>query len=195
MARARARNGGRPPSTARNRAARAFRRQVARALGSAPALSSLLQRAALACRLALRRRPRRHRSARASAGGWRELPDDRSRFYADPFPIERDGRMFLFVEDFAHAAGYGVISVVEFDANGPVGTPRPVLDTGSHLSYPFVFEHEGRVWMVPESGAAGTIDLYRADRFPEPLGQGGDARIGPRRRAMRPCSSMTAAGG
>lgn len=98
--------------------------------------------------------------------GWRELPDDRSRFYADPFPIERADRMFLFVEDFVHAAGYGVISVVEFDANGPVGTPRPVLDTGSHLSYPFVFEHEGQVWMVPESGAAGTIDLYRAADFP-----------------------------
>lgn len=98
--------------------------------------------------------------------GWRELPDDRSRFYADPFPIARDGRMYLFVEDFAHAAGYGVISVVEFDATGPVGTPRPVLDTGSHLSYPFVFEHEGQVWMVPESGAAGTIDLYRAADFP-----------------------------
>jgi hypothetical protein len=99
-------------------------------------------------------------------GGWRELPDDRSRFYADPFPIEHDGRTFLFVEDFAHAAGYGVISVVEFDANGPVGPPRPVLDTGSHLSYPFVFGHESQVWMVPESGAAGTIDLYRAEAFP-----------------------------
>lgn len=100
-------------------------------------------------------------------GGWRELPDDRSRFYADPFPIEHDGRTFLFVEDFAHAAGYGVISVVEFDANGPIGPPRPVLDTGSHLSYPFVFEHEGQVWMVPESAAAGTIDLYRAAVFPD----------------------------
>jgi hypothetical protein len=99
--------------------------------------------------------------------GWRELPDDRRRFYADPFPIERDGRMFLFVEDFVHAVGYGVVSVVEFDASGPVGTPRPVLDTGSHLSYPFVFEHGGEVWLVPESGAAGTIDLYRAEAFPD----------------------------
>ena len=98
--------------------------------------------------------------------GWRDLPDDRSRFYADPFPVEHQGRTFLFVEDFVHAAGYGVISAVEFDANGPVGTPHPVLDTGSHLSYPFVFEYDGTMWMVPESGADGTVDLYRAEAFP-----------------------------
>lgn len=99
--------------------------------------------------------------------GWRDLPDDRRRFYADPFPIEQDGRSFMFVEDFAHALGYGVISAVEFDDAGPVGVPRPVLDTGLHLSYPFVFEHRGTVWMVPESVAAGTVDLYRAVKFPD----------------------------
>ena len=101
------------------------------------------------------------------ASGWRDLPDDRTRFYADPFPIEHAGRTFLFVEDFVHAAGYGVISAVEFDAGGPVGAPRPVLDTGSHLSYPFVFAHGDAVWMIPESSAAGTIDLYRAAAFPD----------------------------
>jgi hypothetical protein len=100
-------------------------------------------------------------------GGWRELPDDRTRFYADPFPIEHEGRTHVFVEDFVHAARYGVISVVEFDANGPVGAPRPVLDTGSHLSYPFVFAHDDAMWMVPESSAAGTIDLYRAVSYPD----------------------------
>ncbi len=99
--------------------------------------------------------------------GWRDLPDDRTRFYADPFPIEQNGRMFVLVEDFAHALGYGVISAVEFDRAGPIGVPRPVLDIGSHLSYPFVFEHRDAVWMVPESLATGTVDLYRAESFPD----------------------------
>jgi hypothetical protein len=99
--------------------------------------------------------------------GWHDLPDDRTRFYADPFPVIRDGRTYLFMEDFAHRLGRGVISVVEFDDRGPVGTPRSVLDTGSHLSYPFVFEHRGEMWMVPETCATGTIDLYRATAFPD----------------------------
>lgn len=100
-------------------------------------------------------------------GGWRDLPDDRRRFYADPFPIAVDGRTFVFVEDFTHSLGYGVISALEFDDSGPLGTPRPVLDIGSHLSYPFVLAHDDAMWMVPESGATGTIDLYRAAAFPD----------------------------
>ena len=101
------------------------------------------------------------------AGGWSVLSDNRLRFYSDPFPVEKEGRTFVFVEDLEHRLNRGVISVVEFDAHGPIGTPRPVLDTGSHLSYPFVFQHDGEMWMVPESCSAGTIDLYRAERFPD----------------------------
>ena len=99
--------------------------------------------------------------------GWRDLPDDRSRFYADPFPIEHDGRTFVFVEDFVHALGYGVISAVEFGADGPLGAPRPVLDIGTHLSYPFVFARDGAVFMIPETVATDTLDLYRAVSFPD----------------------------
>ena len=100
-------------------------------------------------------------------GGWSVLPDNGLRFYSDPFPIEKDGRTFLFLEDLEHRVNRGVISVVEFDSHGPIGTPRPVLDTGTHLSYPFVFEHGGEMWMVPESCNTATVDLYRAERFPE----------------------------
>ena len=99
--------------------------------------------------------------------GWQDLPDDRSRFYADPFPFEHEGRMFVFVEDFVHALGYGVISAVEFGAGGPLGTPRPVLDIGTHLSYPFVFARDGVVFMIPETVATNTVDLYRAVSFPD----------------------------
>ncbi len=39
--------------------------------------------------------------------------------------------MFLFVEDFDHRCGYGVIAVVEFDSKGPIGNPRPVWKRAS----------------------------------------------------------------
>jgi hypothetical protein len=42
-----------------------------------------------------------------------------------------------------------------------------VLSSGVHLSYPFVFEDGGDMWMVPESSGARTIDLYRATSFPD----------------------------
>ncbi|MDE3177535.1 MAG: formyl transferase [Pseudomonadota bacterium] len=98
--------------------------------------------------------------------GWTDLPDDGKRFYADPFPVVWRGRTFLFVEDFAHELGKGVISAVEFGPQGPLGAPQPVLERPGHLSYPNVFERDGEMWMIPESGAAGTIDLFRALDFP-----------------------------
>jgi hypothetical protein len=98
---------------------------------------------------------------------WNVLRDDVCRFYADPFPFSFGGRMVLFVEEFDHRVGRGAIAAVEFDAQGPRGAPRTVLATTQHLSYPFVFEHAGEVWMTPESSAARRIDLYRAVRFPD----------------------------
>jgi hypothetical protein len=99
-------------------------------------------------------------------GGWRNLPDDGHRFYADPFPIEHDGGVTVFLEEFAHRSGKGIVSAVQFGAAGPVGRPVPVLELPYHLSYPFVFARDGAFWMVPESCASGTIDLFRATDFP-----------------------------
>ena len=99
--------------------------------------------------------------------GWTKLPDDGFHFYADPFPIVVDGRTWLFVEDLDHRTGKGVISAVAFDEAGPVGRPAPVLEEPHHLSYPFVFEEDGAVFMIPESSAVGRVDLYRASRFPD----------------------------
>ncbi|WP_232631233.1 glucosamine inositolphosphorylceramide transferase family protein [Methylobacterium sp. Leaf118] len=98
--------------------------------------------------------------------GWRRLPDDGLRFYADPFPLDARGRTILFVEEYRHASGKALISAVPFGPDGPEGVPEPVLEEPWHLSYPFVFERDGHVWMVPESSANGTVDLYRAERFP-----------------------------
>jgi hypothetical protein len=103
---------------------------------------------------------------RHPASGWTDLPDDGLRFYADPFPIQHKGRLTLFVEEFDHLQRKGLISALAFDDQGPIGRPEPVLELPYHLSYPFVFADGDDIWMVPESCAAGTIDLYRATRFP-----------------------------
>jgi hypothetical protein len=94
------------------------------------------------------------------------LPNPPGRFLADPFAIEVRGRHFLFVEDFSEAANRAVISVCEAGPGETWSPPRPVLDLGHHLSYPFVFEHEGAIYMIPESHEAGRIGLYRATNFP-----------------------------
>jgi len=97
---------------------------------------------------------------------WNYLPDPRNRFFADPMAIEHEGRVVLFVEDFDHSCQKGVISAVEFGSKGPLGPLQPVLEEQWHLSYPFVMEIDGEVWMIPESSANREVAIYRADPFP-----------------------------
>lgn len=106
--------------------------------------------------------------ASASLGGtqWQTLPDPGVRFFADPIAFTHAGRTVLFVEDFDHARQKGVISAVAFAATGPSGPACCVLEEPWHLSYPFVIEADGAVWMIPESCANREIALYRADPFP-----------------------------
>lgn len=99
--------------------------------------------------------------------GFKRLADDGRRFYADPFLWEQDGRRYLFVEEFPYATGKGVLSLAEIDVAGNATTPRVIFETDCHLSYPFLFAHEGAHWMIPETSSRRTVELYRADPFPD----------------------------
>lgn len=101
------------------------------------------------------------------ANGWTWLADDGGRYFADPFPFEHDGRLYLFCEEYPYATGKGVISVTALDSVNQPQTPRVVLETDCHLSYPLVFRQDGEIWMMPESSSCRRLDLYRAERFPD----------------------------
>jgi hypothetical protein len=102
-----------------------------------------------------------------SGPAWNVLGDPGHRFYADPFPVKWQGRTFVFFEDLDHRLGKGIISAVEFDANGPVANVVPVLEEPWHLSYPFLIEDNGELWMIPESSAHRDVPLYKCIRFPD----------------------------
>ena len=90
-------------------------------------------------------------------------------FVADPFLYPGDDRWHLFFEVFnrdrdpdaliGHATS---TDGIDWTYNGVV------LNTGKHLSFPFVFEWQGRRYMLPETGGAGdtVIELYEAVEFP-----------------------------
>ena len=84
---------------------------------------------------------------------------------ADSLVYEDEGGAWLFVEAFDANDAYGKLAVLPFDGNKFDGF-KLILDTGSHLSYPFVFKQGTRHYMIPESSAAGEIALYTADDFP-----------------------------
>lgn len=95
------------------------------------------------------------------------VSNNQGSFFADPFVIFRDNRHYVFVEEFLFDRHKGVIAVFSIEADGTVTPSRVVLERPYHLSYPFVFEHAGEIWMIPESGASGRVELYRAEAFPD----------------------------
>ena len=98
---------------------------------------------------------------------YRWLQDDGRRYYADPFLFEHAGASHLFCEEMPLTSAKGVIAHFVIDAAGVPGLPRTVLERPYHLSYPFVFEWDEAVWMIPESSTSRRIELYRAVRFPD----------------------------
>lgn len=97
---------------------------------------------------------------------FRILAGGPSSYFADPFPFQHKGQNFIFVEQYLYSKNRGCIAVVALDQDGAASTPRIILEEPHHLSYPFVFEHAGQIWMIPESGAAQNVCLYRAVEFP-----------------------------
>jgi hypothetical protein len=94
------------------------------------------------------------------------LPSPRSRFYADPFLFEKDGVTFLFFEDYDYASGKARISYVTLGADG-ARLPAAALERPYHLSYPHIFAHEGRIFMIPETYSNRAVELYEATAFPQ----------------------------
>jgi hypothetical protein len=71
------------------------------------------------------------------------------------------------MEEYRYQKRKGLISVIEMTPDGRFSDPRPVLETDFHLSFPFVFEHGGRMYMLPEQAKTGQVVLYEATSFPD----------------------------
>lgn len=97
---------------------------------------------------------------------FKRLTPPRDRAWADPFPVKVGDKYYVFVEDYPLAGGRGHISVFELERGRAPEAPVKVLERDYHLSYPFVFEWRGEHYMIPETGASGRVELYRARAFP-----------------------------
>lgn len=91
------------------------------------------------------------------------------KIYGDPFPIEADGKFYIFFEEmFAFDPELsGIISVTEIHPQtGKAGKIKQVLKRKYHLSYPMIFKWANDFYMIPETGQNKNIELFRASSFP-----------------------------
>jgi hypothetical protein len=88
-------------------------------------------------------------------------------FWADPFVLERDGKYYIYIEEYPYSTLKGHISVIEMDSEGNTGEAKPCLEKDYHLSYPFLLEQDGELYMIPESVSNNAVELYRCTEFPD----------------------------
>ncbi|HEY1975287.1 MAG TPA: hypothetical protein VGG89_01910 [Candidatus Baltobacteraceae bacterium] len=83
-------------------------------------------------------------------------------YLADPCVVRLGARTMLFCEQFDHRHNRGILVSSEFACNR-AAEPTVAIEEPHHLSYPHVFELNGALYCIPESGHANKICLYRAN--------------------------------
>jgi len=96
-----------------------------------------------------------------------KIMSPRHHFYADPFIIKRDKKNYVFFEDFSLNDNKALISYIEIFDDNTYGKPKRALVKDYHLSYPFLYERDGNIYMIPETRQNKSIELYRAETFPD----------------------------
>ena len=101
-----------------------------------------------------------------SLEGFFRLEPPKGWFWADPFPIQVQGRNYIFFEELPLGAGKAHICVVEVGRDGSASAPVKVLERDYHLSYPFLVEEDGELYMIPETAHNNTVEIYKCVDFP-----------------------------
>ena len=97
---------------------------------------------------------------------FQKMTPPKDRFWADPHLVFKDGKHYVFIEECLHETRKGHISAFEIRQDGTYTTPVKVLERDYHLSYPFIFEDDGKMYMIPETYDNETIELYECVEFP-----------------------------
>ena len=107
-----------------------------------------------------------------NVGGWSQIKDilcdtllclkEPTTIVADPFLFIKDDTLYLFYED-KKMYHNGVITMIKTSDLMHWSDPVTVLKEPCHLSYPWVFEENGRIYMIPETCSLNSIRLYEAN--------------------------------
>lgn len=96
----------------------------------------------------------------------KDVTDCKARFVADPFMIKHDNVWYMFFEIYDDVKSKGLIGVATSNDAYKWEYKKIVLEEDFHLSYPYVFKLNNKIYMIPETGESGYIKIYEAVNFP-----------------------------
>lgn len=87
------------------------------------------------------------------------MPYSSKYWYADPLLHDFEGNVYLYMEAFDRKKRKGCIACSKI-LDGKIDTPRVIIEEPYHMSFPMIFEMKNEVYMIPETEAGGTINIY-----------------------------------
>ena len=98
---------------------------------------------------------------------WNKIIPDSKVFQADTFVVFKDDKYYIFYEELKFEDYHGYLMVAELDIeNNQLTNEKIILKLEHHLSFPNVFEEQGKYYMIPEYADGNSIDLYECTSFP-----------------------------
>ena len=94
------------------------------------------------------------------------LMPTKKEWYADPFVYFHNDEIYVFMEVMFTDKGYAGLGYSKL-VNGKLTAPKVIIDYGQHMSFPFIFDYNGQIYLIPETRAEKKIKLYRCVEFPE----------------------------
>ena len=94
------------------------------------------------------------------------VPNSNKFWAADPFPLEVDGKLFIFAEIFEYRKDKGSIGYTKYE-NGIFSPWKIIIEEEYHMSFPNVFYENDTLYMCPEACASKQLYLYKCIDFPE----------------------------
>lgn len=91
---------------------------------------------------------------------WLKKPR-RNCYFADPFVIKTEKDTYIFFEWYSYNNGKADLAVTLKSEN--YEQYHKITSFKEHRSYPYVFEHEGKVYCMPEAFNTNALTLYRFD--------------------------------
>ena len=94
------------------------------------------------------------------------VPNPNGGWAADPFLIEYEGLLYIFAEVYSYKTLRGSIGYCTYDGAN-FSDWCVVISDDTHYSYPYIFERDDEIFMMPENGDNNGVSLYKAKRFPD----------------------------
>lgn len=95
-----------------------------------------------------------------------KIRNPKGAYLADPFIITIDGKTVVFAENYNRSTNKGSIVFFRIESNS-IGKIETAIEEDFHLSFPFIFQHNEKIYMCPETSEKREIRLYECLRFPD----------------------------